>query len=146
MAFFDSFLNGQPTPPPSPPSPFTGTPICVQMKDVEVVDSWTKLHLHETCNSRVSIFQQLSQHQKVAFEAASGWFYGHNPPNSGLIRFKFSPVIKCDSMHQMIEGFYNILNKSSKLGQKTYFLANFQRFFINAPLHPSIYAPIFTPN
>ena len=146
MTFFDGFLNAQLPPVPSLSSPFSPTPISVQMKDVEVVDSWTNFHLHVTCNSRVMIFQQLFQEKKVAFQAASGWFYGHNPPNSGLIDFKFSPAIKCNLMHQMIESFQNIVNKWPKLGQKTNFWGHFQRFFNNALLRPSICAPIFTPN
>ena len=40
-------------PPPPQSSPFTATPGSVQMKDVEVVDSSTKLHLHVTFNSGV---------------------------------------------------------------------------------------------
>ena len=63
--------------------------------------------------------------KKVLFQAASGWLFEHNPPNSGLIGFKFPPVIKCNLIHQIMEGFYNILNKWSKLGQKTDFLGNF---------------------
>ena len=145
MAFFDGFLNAQRSP-LHPTRSLTATPISVQMKGVKVVDSWTKLHLHVTCNSGVQIFQQLSQQLKVAFEAASGWFYRHNPPNSGLIALKFSPLIKCNLMHQMMEGFQNILNKWSKLGQKTHFLGNFQGLFINALLHPSSCAQIFMPN
>ena len=44
-------------PPSTPTSRFTATPISVRMKDIEVVDSWSKLHLHVTCNSAVLIFQ-----------------------------------------------------------------------------------------
>ena len=58
MAFFDGFLNASPhSLTPQPASPFTATPISVEIKDdAEVVDSWTKLHLHMTCNSGVLIF------------------------------------------------------------------------------------------
>ena len=146
MAFFDGFLNDHPPHPTPATSLLTASPISVQMKGVKVVDSWTKLHLHVTCTSGVLIFQQLSQQLKEAFEAASGWFFEHNPPNSGLICFKFSPVLKCNLMHQMIESFENIPNKQSKLGQKTDFLCNFQRFFNNALLLPSSCASILTPN
>ena len=107
MAFFDAFLDASPT------RPFTATLISVQMKGVEVVHIWTKFNLQGTCNSG------------VLFQAASGWFYGHNPPKYGLIGFKLLPVIQGHLVHQMIEGFYNILNKWSKLGQKTEFLSNF---------------------
>ena len=41
------------SPPPPQSSPFTATPGSLQMKDVEVVDSSTKLHLHVTFNSGV---------------------------------------------------------------------------------------------
>ena len=58
MLISSHFLMGfaMPPPPPLPPpqsSPFTATPGSVQMKDVEVVDRWSKLHLHVTLNSGV---------------------------------------------------------------------------------------------
>ena len=138
MAFFYGFLDAPPT------QSFTATLISVQMNGVEVGNISTKFHLHGTCNSGVLIFEMLVQQPKVPFQAASGWFYGF--PKYSLIGFKFSPVIKCHLMHQMIESFYNILNKWSKLGQKVDFGGNFQRFFINALSRPSSRAPIFTPN
>ena len=46
-------------------------------------------------------------------------------------------------MHQICNVFYSILKKWSKLGQKNYFLAHFQRCLAYAILHPMNYAPIF---
>ena len=140
ISSFDGFLSAPPT------RPFTATLILVQMKGVQVVHIWAKFHLHVTCNSGVLIFEMLVQQPKVPFQAASGCFYGHNFPKYSLNGFKFLPVIKCNLMHQMIEGFYNILNIWSKLGQKTEFLSNFYRFFINALSRPLSCAPIFTTN
>ena len=42
--------------------------------------------------------------------------------------------------------FYCTINKSSKLIQKPYFLAQFQKFFIYALLGPTTYAPSFCQN
>ena len=58
MLISSHFLMGfsmalQPPPPSPQSSPFTATSGSVQMKDVEVVDSSTKLHLHVTFNSGV---------------------------------------------------------------------------------------------
>ena len=70
-------------------------------------------------------FNSCLSSKKVLFQAASGWFSGHNPPNSGLIGFKFSPVIKCNIMHQIFDSWYPTVENWTKLGQKTQFLGNF---------------------
>ena len=54
MLISSHFLMGfSMAPPPPQSSPFTATPVSVQMKDFEVVDSSTKLHLHATFTSGV---------------------------------------------------------------------------------------------
>ena len=55
MLISSHFLLGFQWRPPPPPqsSSFTATPVSLQMKDVEVVDSSTKLHLHATFTSGV---------------------------------------------------------------------------------------------
>ena len=53
--------------------------------------------------------------------------------------------MQCKVMHQIFNSFYSILKKWSKLGQKTDFLAHFERFFVYYTLlRLMIYAPIFS--
>ena len=66
--------------------------------------------------------------KKVLFQAASGWLFEHNPPNSGLIGFKFPPVIKCNLIHQIMEGFYNILKNGQNWAKKPIFWVIFRGF------------------
>ena len=139
MAFFDDFLYT-----PSTRS-FTATLVFVQMRGVKVVHIWAKFHLHATCNSGVLIFQRFVQQQKVPFQAASGLFYGHNPPKFCQYGVKFLTVMQSNVLHEIFDSFYSTVENWSKLGQKTDFLGNFQRFFMNALLHPMSYAPTFTP-
>ena len=61
----------------------------------------------------------------------------------GQICLKFWPLIQCQVMHQIFDSFCSVLKKWSKLGQKTHFVASFQRFFNHAFLCLMSYAPIF---
>ena len=137
MAFFGGFLD-------TPPShPFIYTLIFWYMKGIQEVHIWAKFHLCLISSSRVFKFQMFSYQQKVPFQAASGWFFGGNPLECGQICFKFWPQIQCKVMHDIFDSFYSILKKWSKLGQKTDFLAHFQRILVYTLLCLIIYAPIF---
>ena len=54
--------------------------------------------------------------------------------------------MQCNEMHQVFDSFYSTVENWSKVGQKTDFLAHFERFFINTLLRPMNYAPFFRPN
>ena len=71
---------------------------------------------------------------------------GYNSFKCCQIRLQSSPVMQCKATHQIVYSFHSILNKLSKVAQKTGFLAHFERFFVYALLHPMIHAPILTPN
>ena len=73
------------------------------IKGVQSVHIWNKFHLCLICSSRVFKFQIFSNQQKVQFYAASGRFFGRNPLKCGQIRFKFSPAMQCNIMHQTCE-------------------------------------------
>ena len=100
------------------------------MEGIQELDIWAKFYLCPICSSRVFKFQMFSQQQKVPLHTACGWFFGDNPLELGQICFKFCLPEQCKVMQHIFDSFYSIVKKWSK-GQKTDFLAHFQRFSVH---------------
>ena len=136
MAFFGGYLLVS-----SAILPFT--PSFFGNEGAKVIHMPCKFHLRLTCNFQVFIFQIFLYQQKVPIQAASEWFFGYNSQKCGQIGLKFCPVMLYKVMHQILDNFYSILKKWSKLSQKSDFLAAFQRFFVYALLRLMSHAPVF---
>ena len=111
--------------------------------DAKVVHMSCNFHLHLTCNFQVFIFKCFRTSRKYQFRLLLGVFLDITPRNVVQLVWNFDQWCNAKVMRPIIDIFYSILDKRSKLVQKSGFLAHSKRFFVYALLHLMSYAPNF---
>ena len=136
MAFFGSFLH-------APPAALRHIPLDFGKRKLlrwciyHVTFIYIWLIIPEFSN-----FKCFHTSRKYHFRVPSGWFFGRKNLKWCQIRLKFWPVtIQSNASNTWRFLFHSW--KTLETEQKNLFLAHFERFFADAFLRPTIYAPTF---